>query len=231
MTGATTSRANSSTVRRSASCSSLSMCMGAVGGGRPSQAPLLLVEPPRQRLDDPGRAGAAEPLGQPDARGDQGPRSTPGLDAEAVQHPHQVLGGEVAGGALGVRAAADAARRGVHRASPRRERGERVRQRLAVGVVEVHREPVGGDARRAERVDQGGTWPGVATPIVSPRDSSSQPSSSSRPGRPRPPGRSAPGPPTGRRSTSTGSRAPAARRPGPGPPPARTSPATRRCRG
>ncbi len=35
------------------------------------------------------------------------------LDAEAVQHPDQVLGGEVAGGAAGVRAAAEPARGGV----------------------------------------------------------------------------------------------------------------------
>src|SRR5690606_4484799 len=86
MTGSTDSRANSSTVRRSSSCSS-------------SSAKLIMkVSLLRQGLDYAGRAGAAEPAGHPAAGGDEGVEVDARLDAEAVQHPHEVLGGEVAGG-------------------------------------------------------------------------------------------------------------------------------------
>ena len=77
------------------------------------------------------------------------------LDAEAFEHPDQVLGGEVAGRGLGVRATAQTARRGVHCGHALAERGQGVRQRLAVGVVEVHRQPVHADPGRDERAQQG----------------------------------------------------------------------------
>ena len=82
------------------------------------------------------------------------------LDAQTVEHPDEVLGGEVAGGRLGVRAAAQPTGRRVDGGDPAAQRGEGVGQRLAVGVVEVHGELVdadpGGDARVQHGVDVAG---------------------------------------------------------------------------
>ena len=104
------------------------------------------------------------------------------LDPEAGQHPHQVLGGEVAGGRLGVGAAAEAAGAGVEGGDARLQRGEGVGERLAVGVVEVHGEPVGADAGVGEGRDErrdvagGGDADGVAeAELVAPRSSSRVP--------------------------------------------------------
>ena len=74
--------------------------------------------------------------------------------------PDEVFGGEVAGGALGVRAAAEAAGGAVDRGDAFAEGGQGVGERLAVGVVEVHGELVDADARGAERLDQRGHLPG-----------------------------------------------------------------------
>lgn len=112
--------------------------------------------------------GQAQLLGHPHARGGEGGQIDPGLDAETVEHPHQVLGGEVAGGALRVRTAAEAARGGVDRGHAVLERREGVGEGLAVGVVEVHADPLGGDAFRVQRgqqrpdVARGGDADGVA---------------------------------------------------------------------
>ncbi len=93
---------------------------------------------PREGLHHPGRTGPTELLGHPDAGGDQRFEVDAGLDAEAVERPHQVLGGQVAGGALGVRAASEPAGRGVDRGDPGFEGGDGVGESLTVGVVEVH---------------------------------------------------------------------------------------------
>lgn len=55
------------------------------------------------------------------------------------------------------------------------ERGEGVGEGLAVGVVEVDGEGAGSDARRVQGAQQGADLAGVATPMVSPSESSSQP--------------------------------------------------------
>src|SRR5882757_207538 len=64
------------------------------------------TDAPRSAAGDrahyPGRAGAAQLLGHPDARLHQFAEIDPGLNAQAVQLPDQVLGGQVPGGALGV---------------------------------------------------------------------------------------------------------------------------------
>src|SRR6478672_3476806 len=112
--------------------------------------------------DHGGGAGPAEVPGHPDAgRGDLLEVDT-GVDPEAVQHPDQILGGEVPGGALGVGAAAEPARARVVRRDAGVQRGVGVGERLAVGVVEVHRELVGAHAGLDERADQGGHVAGRA---------------------------------------------------------------------
>ena len=77
-----------------------------------------------------------------------------GLDAQAVEHPHQVLGREVAGGAAGVGTSAEATGAGVEGGDALLEGGVGVGQGLAIGVVEVHGQLVAGHARIDERRDQ-----------------------------------------------------------------------------
>src|SRR5882672_1967874 len=60
-----------------------------------------------------------------------------GFDPQAVQHVDHVLGGDVAGRALGVGTAAQAGDRAVEGLHAQLERGVDVRERLAVGVVVV----------------------------------------------------------------------------------------------
>ena len=76
------------------------------------------------------------------------------VDAQSVEQPHEVLGREVAGGALGVRAPAEPAGAGVVRRHAGAQPGLHVGEGLAVGVVEVQREPVDVGARGGERLHQ-----------------------------------------------------------------------------
>src|SRR5688572_14648369 len=119
---------------------------------------------PRQGPDDGRRARASEPTGHPDAGGGDLLEVHAGLDPEAGQHPEEVLGGEVAGGALGVRAAPEPAGAGVVRRDAGLQRRERVREGLAVGVVEVHRELVEAHPGLDERADQRRDVTGGADP-------------------------------------------------------------------
>ncbi|GAA3061987.1 hypothetical protein GCM10020000_51590 [Streptomyces olivoverticillatus] len=104
------------------------------------------------------REGLGRPrwLSHPHARGGETAEVDPGGDAEAVEHPYEVFGGEVSGGALRVRAAAEAARGGVDGGHAVAQRGQGVGERLAVGVVEVDGEPLRAHARLAEGGQQGG---------------------------------------------------------------------------
>jgi hypothetical protein len=60
-----------------------------------------------------------------------------GGDAQAVQQVDHVFGGDVAGRALGIGAAAQAGDAGVEDVNAQRQAGVDVGERLAVGVVEV----------------------------------------------------------------------------------------------
>ena len=92
------------------------------------------------------------------------------LDAEPGEEPDQVLGGEVAGRALRVGAAAEAAGARVVRRDAGAQAGLDVGQRLAVGVVEVQREVADAASRpRRTASTSAVTWPAVPTPMVSPR--------------------------------------------------------------
>ena len=131
--------------------------------------PITAAVPARQGLHDPGRTGPPELGGHPEAGGNQGVEVHSGCDTKTVQLPHQVLGRQVAGGALGVGAAAQAAGRGVDGGHARLQGSQRVRQGLTVGVVEMHRD-VGsaGMPAAASAPIMSVTCPGVATPMVSP---------------------------------------------------------------
>jgi hypothetical protein len=65
-----------------------------------------------------------------------------GVDAQALHHVQHVLGGDVAGRALGVRAAAQSRYRRVVNRDAQLQAGVDVGQRLAVGIVEVARQAV-----------------------------------------------------------------------------------------
>src|SRR6185312_2360554 len=75
-------------------------CGGGRGGGGTGAA--------LEGLDGAGGGGTAEDVGHPAGDGDQLAQVDAGGDAESVQHPHEVFGGEVAGGGFGVGAAAEA---------------------------------------------------------------------------------------------------------------------------
>ena len=150
------------------------------------------------------------------------------LDAEAGEHPDEVLGGEVAGGALGVGAAAQTAGRRVERRDAVPQRGaarwrapgrtcrgsawRAGRRRRRPHRTRRARRPRGRRCRRRScRRARAGWRRGRAVGV-----------------RRRRPGRSAPGPPTGRRSTSRRRRARRGRRPARARRPARTSRTGRR---
>ena len=108
-------------------------------------------------------------------------RSTPWLDAHAVEQVDQVLGGQIAGRAGRVRAAARAAGRRVEAGDAVLQPGHHVGQRGAAGVMEVVGELWLARARpRACAPVSSWTWLGTPTPIVSPRQISSAPRSTSR---------------------------------------------------
>ncbi len=130
-----------------------------------------------ESADGTGGAGPVEVGGHPHAGGGQPGEVDAGLDTEPVQHPDQVLGGEVAGGGLGVRAAAEPAGRRVDRGHAVFQRRVGVGEGLSVGVVEVHADLVGRHALLVEQIEEFLHMAGVATPMVSPRLSSSQPMS------------------------------------------------------
>ena len=78
-----------------------------------------------------------------------------GAHAGLLQHVDQLLGGDVAAGARGERAAAEAADRGVQLGHPGLDRGQRVGLAGAAGVVEVHadRDAGAGPADGVEQLD------------------------------------------------------------------------------
>ena len=78
------------------------------------------------------------------------------VDAETVEQPHEVLGREVPGRALGVRAAPEPAGARVVRRHTGAQAGLHVGEGLAVGVVEVQREPVDVGAGLGERLHERG---------------------------------------------------------------------------
>ena len=81
------------------------------------------------------------------------------VEVDAMRHPfaieevHEVLRCEVARRPRSVRAAAGAAGRGVEASDAELEGGGDVGQRGAARVVEVHRQPIGGDSRAQQRVN------------------------------------------------------------------------------
>src|SRR5690606_38170122 len=82
--------------------------------------------------------GSAAQVGRnPLADVDHGVEIDAGLDAHAVQHVDDVFGGDVAGGAFGVGAAAQPGHGGVEDGDAGLQRGEYVGEGLTVGVVEV----------------------------------------------------------------------------------------------
>src|SRR3954470_20348358 len=91
----------------------------------------------REGADDGGGAGTTEVAGQPGGGLDECGQVHPVLDAQAGEEPDHVLGREVAGGALGVGAAAEAAGAGVERRDSGEQPGVGVGEGLTVGVVEV----------------------------------------------------------------------------------------------
>src|SRR5215213_4585445 len=109
-----------------------------------------------ERPYDGGGAGTTEASGQPGGRLDEHGQVDPVLDPQAGEEPDEVLRRQVAGGALGVGAAAEAAGAGVERRDADAQGGERVREGLAVGVVEVHREVLCAQPRLGERLHQRG---------------------------------------------------------------------------
>src|SRR5690606_41487918 len=76
-----------------------------------------------------------------------------GVDVHAVQHVDDGVGGDVAGGAVGIRAAAQAGNGGIDGGDAHVDAGKDVGQRLVARVMEVDREAFHGHASRA-RVDQ-----------------------------------------------------------------------------
>src|SRR5205823_13834285 len=107
-----------------------------------------------ERPGDVRRQLPTELLAEPAARAGDGLDVDPGRDAEAAAHPHQILGGEVAPRRLRERRPADAAGARVEDGDAFEKRRERVGERLAVGVVEVHAELVHTHARRAVPIEQ-----------------------------------------------------------------------------
>jgi hypothetical protein len=91
----------------------------------------------QQRAADARNRRPAQHAADEGAGIDQRIQVQPGGDAHAVQHEDHVLGGHVAGGALGVGAAAQAGDAGVEHVHPHLQTGQDIGQRLAVGVVEV----------------------------------------------------------------------------------------------
>ena len=107
-------------------------------------------------------------------------RSTPGLDALAVEHVDEVLGRDVPRRVRGERAAAEAADRCVEHGRARLECGERVRVARCCACCGSGRRRGCRARRRARRA----TAPrsGTATPIVSARTIASGPISATRVG-------------------------------------------------
>ena len=83
---------------------------------------------------------AAEQLAHRVRREEQRAQVDPGLDPHLVQHPDEVLGGDVAGRARRHRAAAELAEARLERRAAGLQRGEHVGQPLAARVVEVRGE-------------------------------------------------------------------------------------------
>jgi hypothetical protein len=94
-----------------------------------------------QRADHGRRTGPSELARHPGAGLHDGAQVDAVLDPQTGEEPHEVLGGEVARGALGVGAAAEAAGGGIVRRHAGLEPRVDVGEGLAVGVVEVEREP------------------------------------------------------------------------------------------
>ena len=85
-----------------------------------------------------------------------------GVDAQAIKQVKHVLGGNVAGGALGVRAAAQAGDRAVEYGNAFQQAGVDIGQGLAVGVVEVPGELFARDVT-TDHLEQAASLPGGAS--------------------------------------------------------------------
>src|SRR5207237_6588559 len=90
---------------------------------------------------------AAELPAQPAARPGQTFYVDAGRDPEASAHPEQILGREIAAGHLGERRSAYAARARIKDRDAFGHGHERVRERLAIRVVQMHADTLDGDPR------------------------------------------------------------------------------------
>ena len=115
--------------------------------------------------------GPPDGLGDPVAGGGQRVEVDAALDAQAVEQVHHVLACHVAGGPLGIGAAAEAGDGAVDYRHAFLEHSIEVGQRLAVGIVEVGGELVHGDVAR-HRLDHALGLSGVPVPMVSPSETS-----------------------------------------------------------
>src|SRR5690606_13492227 len=97
----------------------------------------------RARLVDLARQAAAHDALGDRARLDELVQIDAGGDAHAVQHVHQIFGGQVAGGARGVGAATEAGDRRVERVDAAFQPDQRVGQGRAARVVQVQGELCG----------------------------------------------------------------------------------------
>nr|GEU28319.1 conserved hypothetical protein [Tanacetum cinerariifolium] len=126
-----------------------------------------LAGPPGcQRIARAAGALAAQKLCDELSRIDHDIEIDAGLDAEALHQVQHILGGDVAGGALGVRAAAQSRDRRVIDRDAHFQAGVDIGQRLAVRVVEVAGQGVdgkfsGGACHHRLRVARGGHADGV----------------------------------------------------------------------
>lgn len=104
------------------------------------------------------------------ARSDQCVDVDTGMDAQAVEQVEHVLAGHVAAGALGIGTAAEAGHRAVEHVDAFQQARVDVRQRLAVGVVEVPGQLVARDVA-ADHLEQGtGLAGGAGADGVAERD-------------------------------------------------------------
>ena len=125
---------------------------GAGCAGRRRRPSAAMVRASRR----PGRPCAERPpqrVADVARRGEQRVQVDAVAQPLAVEQVDEVLGGQVAGRARRVRAAAGPAGRGVEAADAELERRGDVGQRRAARVVEVHRQPLGADAGRQQRAD------------------------------------------------------------------------------
>ena len=140
---------------------------------------IVLVRGPARSTWE-GRVAADDALGLGGGR-DHRVQVDAGRHAHVLDHVHEFLGGDVAGRAGRVRAAAQAADGGVEVGHAEFQGGQHVGQPGAPGVVEVQvqRRSPGWAERNAPTSAR--TRVGVAMPVVSPNEAESAPSAMARP--------------------------------------------------